>query len=325
MSSPPPRTLLFILNYNGTKLTCALLRSLRSIGFPYPVWVVDNGSNQDDSSEFKAAFPCVVVKRLEENLGFAGGVNKAMEMAAKDGYDYAYEINNDTLATDDFLTPCVKIMERRPDVDIVGSRVLNQKAQTGEFSIWGFHSRPEEAETFPNGFLATRQVSGCGMLLRVKSFQEFGGLDERFFCYGEENDYCYRLAKAGRKQGIAKDSLILHQGKMTTGGIWTKYWGARNTILFSLKHDSSWQDSGSILVRKVLFAGFVDLFSGKLLTSAAAGHGLADALRGRYGKRTRPFRPFVGSVLFVLLSPFVFIYAVTIWSRMHPFRPRPAP
>lgn len=319
------KTLLFILNYNGTKMTCDLLSSLRAIGFAHPVWVIDNGSSKDDSEAFCSAFPGVVVKRIKDNCGFAGGVNWAMREAAAEGYDYAYEINNDTLATDDFLTPCVEIMDRRPDVDIVGSRVLNLDERTGEYSIWGFHSKPEEASTFPDGFLETRHVSGCGMLLRVKSFWEFGGIDERFFCYGEENDYCYRLAKAGRKQGIAKDSLIRHQGKLTTGGVWTKYWTARNTILFSRLHDSSWQDSGTILVKLSILDGYRNLFSGGFLKSAAAGHGYADALRNRYGKRVRPFRPFAGNVLFVFLTPLVFVYAVLIWSRMHPFRPRPEP
>lgn len=325
MHPRPPKTLLFILNYNGTKLTCDLLGSLRDIAFPYPVWVVDNGSNQDDASAFKAAFPHVVVKRFDENHGFAGGVNRAMELAEKEGYDYAYEINNDTLATDDFLTPCVEIMNRRPDVDIVASRTRTLNPDTGEFSIWGFHSDPEEAESFPDGFLETRHVTGCGMLLRVKSFMAFHGLDERFFCYGEETDFCYRLAKAGRKQGFSAHSLILHQGAITTGSIGSRYFCARNTILFSRLHDSSWQDSGAILLKRSLLLGLKHLFRGDFSKTAAAGHGYADAICGRYGKPSLPFHKTEGVLLFLILAPFVFLYAVFIHSRLHPWRPRPEP
>ena len=319
------KVLLFVLNFNGTRMTCDLLTSLRKSGFPYDVWVVDNGSKQDDSERFITAFPGITVKSIDDNCGFAGGVNRAMLMAYDEGYDYAYEINNDTLVTDDFLTPCLEIMEQNPNVDIVGSRVLNRDETTGKYTIWGFHSHPKEASTFPDGFLETRHVLGCGMLLRVKTFLEFGGLDERFFCYGEENDYCYRLAKAGREQGIAAKSLIRHQGKLTTGGIWTRYWGARNTILFSRLHDSSWQDSGSVLIKRSLIPGFKHLFHGDFEKTAAAGHGYADAIRGRYGKRTRPFHRTKGTLLFLFLSPFIFIYALSIHSRLHPWRPRPEP
>lgn len=319
------KTLLFILNYNGTKMTCDLLSSLQNIAFPYAVWVVDNGSAQDDSAQFMAAFPKVVVKRIVDNCGFAGGVNWAMKTAAQEGFEYAYELNNDTLATDDFLTPCLEIMKRRPDVDIVASRTLTLEPTTGKYTHWGYHSRPEEAKTFPEGFLETLHVTGCGMLLRVKTFLEFGGLDERFFCYHEENDYCFRLAKAGRKLGFAAKSLILHQGSLTTGGVWTRYWYARNTILFSRLHDSSWFNSGSLLIRGSLLIGYKNLINGDILQTAAAGHGYLDALLHRYGKRTKPFRPVQGTILFLLLSPFVFLYAVMISCAMHPFRPRPIP
>ena len=320
------RCLLFILNYNGTKITCDLLRSLREICFPHPVWVVDNGSDRDDTSAFVEAYPGVEVRRLAVNCGFAGGVNRAMEMAAEAGYEFAYEINNDTLAEDDFLAPCVEIMERFPDVDIVASRTKTLDRATGAFSIWGFCSGPDDLGRYRDGFLETRHVTGCGMLLRVSSFMKFRGLDERFFCYGEENDYCYRIAKAGRKQGFAEKSLILHQGSLTCDGVWQRYFAARNTILFSRLWDSSWQDSGSILIRRVILPSWKDIRCRcRWLHVAAAGHGLADAVLGRYGKRTAPFRLSRGIPLFFFFSPLVFLYAISVSAKMHPGRPRPQP
>lgn len=326
MSGMFSKTLLFILNYNGTAMTCDLLRSLRSISFPYPVWVVDNGSDRDDSAFFELAFPGIVIKRIADNCGFAGGVNKAMKLAAEAGFEYAYEINNDTLAVDDFLSPCVEIMACQPDVDIVASRTKTLDRKTGEFSIWGFCSGPGDLARYQDGFLETRHVTGCGMLLRVRTFLELGGLDERFFCYGEENDYCYRLARAGRKQGFAEKSLILHQGALTNDSVWQRYFAARNTLLFSRLWDSSWQDSGVILLRIVVRPGWKELLSGRRWNHvAAAGHGFADAFRGRFGRRTAPFGKRTGVLLFAILSPFVFAYALSICAKMHPFRPKPQP
>ena len=322
---PPPRTVLFVLNYNGTKLTCDLLASLRTVSLPYPVWVVDNGSDHDDSEAFESALPGVIVKRISPNCGFAGGVNKAVRMAANEGFEFAYEINNDTLGQDDFVSPCVDIMTKLPDVDIVASRTRTLDPQTGEFSIWGYHSRPEEVDRAPEGFLETKNVTGCGMLLRVKTFLDFGGLDERFFCYCEETDYCFRLAKAGRRLGFAARSLILHQGAATTTGPGSLYYLTRNTLLFSRLHDSSWMNTSSSLVKKAVIPGWTALFTGKARTAAIIGHAFSDAIRGRFGKRKTPFRKNRGVFLFVLLSPLILIYAIAISAMLHPWRPKPKP
>ena len=127
------------------------------------------------------------------------------------------------------------------------------------------------------------------------------------------------------KQGFAARSLILHQGAVTTGSVGSRYFCARNTILFSRLHNSSWQDSGAILIKRSLLLGIKHLAHGEFIKTAAAGHGYADAICGRYGKRSRPFRQIEGVLLFLALAPFVFLYAVSIHSRLHPWRPRPEP
>lgn len=310
MNSIHKRTLLFILNYNGTKLTCDLLSSLRAIDFPYSVWIVDNGSIQDDSEAFRAVFPSVIVKRIQENQGFAGGVNRAMEMAAAEDFEYAYEMNNDTLADNDFVTPCVEIMERMPDVDIVGSRTLTLDRTTGQFSIWGFRSDPKWFPKFKDGFLRTNRVVGCGMLLRVSTFRKFGGLDERFFLYMEETDYCFRLVESHRKVGIASDSLIRHQGKATNDGPTVRYFHARNSFLFLRLHPPTKVFYRSGMANEIVFKNTMDLLRGKLALVSAAGHGFADALRGRFGRRNRPMSVFCGILAFLLLWPFAAAYAI---------------
>ena len=304
------RTVLFILNYNGTKMTCDLLASLRKIEIPYPVWVVDNGSDHDDSIEFQTVLPSVVIKRIPHNCGFAGGVNRAMAMASAEDYDYAYEMNNDTLAKDDFLTPCVEIMERQPDVDVVGSRTLTLDRQTGNFSIWGFLSDPKWAGKFRDGFAATNRVVGCGMLLRVSSFRTFGGLDERFFLYMEESDYCFRLVRAGKKVGIAANSLILHQGKATNDGPSVRYYYARNCPLFAWLHATARMNGASSLLHDVIIRSIKDAIRGDSSGMSASGQGFWDAIRGKFGKRGRPFSAFFGCMAFVLLAPCFFVYSL---------------
>lgn len=313
------RTVLLIMNFNGTSMTVDLLASLAKIHFQHDVWVYDNGSQNDDTQTFRETFPNVQVIRSVENHGFAGGVNRAVACAAADGYDYAYVINNDTLAFDDFLSPCIAIMDVYPDVDIVGSRVLLPDLKTGEFTRWGYHSSPNEAKSFPDGFLETRQVLGCGMLLRISTYQKLGGLDERFFCYFEENDYCFRVTNHKHRLGMAADSLIIHKDKGTDDGIWTRYFYGRNTLLFSRLHDSSILNCAHTIIYRCLLRGWKDIFCGQFKKTAAVGHGFADALRRRFGKRTMPFGTFSGLFYFVTLNPLVFLYALYIHPKFNHF------
>ena len=319
------KTVLIILHWNGTDYTCDLLRSIAGIRFPYPVWVYDNGSSRDDSEVISAALTGVRVIRCNENYGFAGGVNRAVAFAGKEGFDFAYVINNDTLAQNDFLTPCVEIMTSDSSIAIVGSRVLLPDLKTGQFTRWAYHSSPEEAQTFPNGFLKTRHVLGCGMLLRISTFLAMGGLDERFFCYFEENDYCFRIVKAGLTQGIAAKSLIIHKDKGTDDGIWTRYFYGRNTLLFSRLHDSSYMNCAWVLLHLCVLRGWRDILRGNSQKTAALGHGFADAFRGRFGRRNGAFGKFSGLTWFMILQPLVLLYALCIHPRMHPFREKPIP
>lgn len=233
MSVDIPIIILVWENWSDTKM---LLDSLQSAEVTAPIWLFDNGSQSvQPLREIREAFPWIRYFRLDMNYGFAGGMNRALKEVSDEGFNMAYAINNDCLVTNDFLSPVVKMAKVRHDMAIMGSRYLS-KGKSGQYDIWGFHSNPLEGELYRDGFMQTDKVVGCGMLIKIHPFFDVGGFDERFFCYGEEDDLCYRLQKKGYTVGMCFDSLILHNHQGSDIGGNSIYYRTRNEYLLKSLH-----------------------------------------------------------------------------------------
>ena len=303
-----------ILNWNGGRQTVALLGSLREQAIKAPVWVVDNGSTVDDALSFEKELPGVRIVRLERNFGFAGGMNRAVQMAQEAGFAFVYEINNDCLVTDDCVTPCLEAARRNPGAAIVGSRYLGKSAG-GRYENWGYHSDPAERDRYRDGFLVTDRIVGCGMLIRCSVFSEVGGFDERFFCYGEENDLCWRLGKKGFSVGFCYGSLVLHdhQGSDTGGN--AAYYRNRNLHLLRQRHpDRVAIGSPSF---SALRLGWSRILHADTITATATVQGLHHGLRRRFGQRPSrlPVAAGIGLLLFYTAALIPFIGTAALISR----------
>lgn len=277
-------TVIITLTWNGTKNTVKLLRSLSALNLPYPIWVIDNGSTVDESDMMKAARADIDIIRLPENKGFAGGMNFAIHRAVEHGFEFVYEINNDCLVNDDVITPCLQIAERNPSVAIIGSRYLSKDDQ-GDYSKWGFHSDPSEFDQYIHGFLPTDRVVGCGMLIRCHEFMKNGGFDDRFFCYGEEIDACWRLLDIGMQIGICMESLVLHDHQGSDIGNNAAYYRIRNLFLLKQKHPERCRFFLSELTKTVSFA-WKGMVHANVQTSYACTQGIFHGVLRKYGKRT---------------------------------------
>lgn len=291
-------TVAFTLNWNGTEKTCNLLRSFRDAGTKVPVWVVDNGSDKDDSALFRNVLPSVEILRIAKNRGFAGGVNWAIQEAEKRGFRYAYEINNDCIFDSDPVWPCVKLAEAHPEVFAVGSR-NRFFSQDGTPGKWGPESDPESGDWKQDGFRRSDSPSGCAVLFRVKEFLRFGGLDERFHCYDEETDLFWRAGDSGLTCATCLASFVehYHQGSDINGN--AIYYRTRNRFLLKRKHFSG---------RPVYALGTAAGFSHAAVKSFPRGieiwgswtQGIVHAILGCYGRRPGP-----PSKWLVLMFPFM--------------------
>ncbi len=311
-------TVVFTLNWNGASDTCRLLRSLLEVHVPYAIWVVDNGSDTDESELFRKANPQVLVFRLSENLGFAGGVNWAVKKASDLGFRYAYEINNDCIVREDPVKACVRIADGNGKIAMVGSRFL-VKDENGNYTVWGHNAHPGD---FKNELAYADSVNGCAMLIRCSAFLEMGGIDIRFFCYHEEFDLCLSLREHGHSVVVARDSCVLHAHHGSDQNSNAHYYDIRNFFILRTKHNG--MTSLCILhVCNNYISACLDFFQNKNRWKAYA-QGVIDGVSGRFGKRMKcgwmrnAIGFFLATIVTITTWPPSMVY-LTIKKRLMPF------
>ena len=200
-----------------------------SSGLTYEVIVVDNGSTDGTADWIKEHHPEISLTRNQANLGFTRGNNQAMEMAKG---DFILLLNPDTFLTEDCFGPQLDFLRENPDVGITIPKVLNADGSFQQQSRRG-DARPVEVfgyflklgKLFPqnkalNGYLQSwlpedevaevKAVSGSCMFIKREVYEKIGGLNERFFAYQEDSDYCLRARQAGCKVMYVPLSSIIH-------------------------------------------------------------------------------------------------------------------
>jgi len=116
------RCAVVIPSWNGREDTLRCLRSLDELSLD--VYLVDNASDDGSVEAVRSQFPNVRVVVNDENLGFAGACNEGIRRALDDGAEVVGVLNNDTVASSDFVTPLLEVLED-PSVGAVGPKVLD--------------------------------------------------------------------------------------------------------------------------------------------------------------------------------------------------------
>ncbi len=246
-----PSVSIITINYNQAEVTCALLRSLRDVTYPrMEVIVVDNGSANDEAATIQAAHPEVRVLPSPVNGGFTGGNNLGMRAATG---DYVLLLNNDTEVPAGFLEPLVDVMERRLDIGIASPKIYYydvpdciQYAGSTPFNYATGRSFTHGHGTIDTGKHNTSGPTaiahGAAMLIRRAVLDRIGLLDDTFFIYYEELDFCERAQKAGYTIWYEAASWIWHKESMTTGKVspFKTYYMTRNRLLLLRRHASGW-------------------------------------------------------------------------------------
>lgn len=289
LGPPPDRPAgtapVMILNWNGWDDVLECLASVRQADDVSPVWLVDNGSDSDRASEALEAFPGLRVVRHRENHGFAGGYNRALRLASGEGYPYAYLLNNDCRALPGFFHHAQRAIAEDPGLAAVGSCILY--ADAPEYALFDGHYHVHGSSVFaPFDFREVPDVNGAGMLIRLSALEDCGYLDERFFCYGEETEWCWRARDKGWRIGVAGMSKLLHRREGSDTNDNALYYRSRNRFLLleRLHGVRRWwwtaryvHDAGRAVRR--------EHGAGERGRAEAIAAGARDALRGRFGRR----------------------------------------
>jgi hypothetical protein len=222
---------IIIVNYNVKEFLQNLIYSIYKAGenLKYEIIIVDNASD-DGSVEFlKEKFPDIKLIVNEKNVGFSKANN--IGLAAAKG-KYLLLLNPDTIVQEDTFEKMISFFESTPDAGLAGCKILNpdgtlQLACRRSFpGPWtSFCKVTGLSNLFPNSkifakynltFLNENEtyevdaISGSFMMIKREVLEKVGNLDEQFFMYGEDLDWCYRIQKAGFKVYYVHNTQIIH-------------------------------------------------------------------------------------------------------------------
>ena len=242
-----PKVLVIILNWNNPSDTLECLNSVLSLEyFPYRVLVVDNGST-DDSIELFHAWalnlqrtwacygqdgvdesdlwlddrPVLLLLEAGENLGYAGGNNRGLEVALDLGADYAFILNNDTTVSPDSLTWLVQAAESDPGVAMVGGKILFHDDSLRIYAAGVEYAWGKGTVCVGRGALDEGQydvprlcdsLNGSALLVKCRTLREVGSFDESYFLVLEETDLCYRMRAKDYRLVYEPKAKIFHKG-----------------------------------------------------------------------------------------------------------------
>jgi GT2 family glycosyltransferase len=279
-------TPVIVLNWNGWEYTFACLRSLRNAPDVTTVWLVDNGSTMDRSEEACGIWPGLRVLRLDHNYGFAGGMNRALRVAASEGCQFAYLLNNDCVVVPGFLRGAIEAA-LSSDVAVVGSRIAYADDRNSLIFDGEYHPRGQKPLDRMSESRRVRVANGAGMLVRLAALERHGYFDERFFCYHEEVEMCWRLTASGLSLVIAKDSVIHHSqaGSDVDGN--SLYYRVRNSFLLAEHFEgwARWKEKTFALYQAVVVARQTRSGPDAEIALQAVSDAVGDGINGRFGKR----------------------------------------
>lgn len=223
-----------IVTYHARDLLRDCLKSLyEGTSLDPQVIVVDNGSNDGVGDMLALEFPQVHFIENSHNLGYTRPMNQALKAGMG---RYLLQLNPDTLILPGAIDHLVEFLEGHPEVGICGPKVLNRDrsmqkpCRRGESRPWavisyftGLAALFPDSKFFGEYLMSYKDpdethpvagISGSCMLIRREVIEQIGYLDERFFAYQEDADFCFRARQAGWQVFYMPKAQIIHYGSL---------------------------------------------------------------------------------------------------------------
>jgi len=207
-----------IINYNSTDYLRSCLKTvyLSLSGLEAAVFVHDNASSRNPAG-LREQFSELRFSRSRDNLGFARAVNRVLAQCTA---PYVMLLNPDTLVSHDLIRVSLKYLDAHPEIGLLGPRVLNLdgslqgSARTFPTVLTALFGRNSFiSKKWPNNRLTRKNIlnttglrqeaiqadwiSGACLFIRHSILKQLGGLDERFFMFWEDADFCRRAREGG--------------------------------------------------------------------------------------------------------------------------------
>lgn len=251
---------IILVSWNTCDLLIACLESLpAALGdVQGDVWVVDNASIDATVETIRTRFPDVNLIVNKQNVGFAAANNQAIVACSG---RYVLLLNSDTIALPFSIAQLVRFADAHPQAGVTGPMLLNADgsfqssfARFPSFanellSVTGIGKRliyrdyPGYGPAHAQAPRCVDYIAGACMLVRRDAISEVGLMDEHYFMYSEETDWCYRMRRAGWEIWFTPTAQVIHYGGQSTqkwkhAMIRSLY---RSKVRFFRKHYGLWQ------------------------------------------------------------------------------------
>jgi GT2 family glycosyltransferase len=246
--TPQPSVIAVILNTNRREDTLECLASLEKNTYStHKAIVLDNASSDGSVEAIRSAYPGVEIIELTENLGYAGNNNVGIKAALGRGADWVFVLNEDTILAPDCLVNLVEVGESDQQIGIVGPMVYHYDEpdiiQSAGGSLSRYWDSWHVAQNEPDQGQIDKPhrvdfISGCGIMVRRAVIDQVGMLDERFFYYKEETEWCLRARRRGWHIIHVPKAKLWHKGVQRDyrPKPYVTYYKTRNRFLMLAKH-----------------------------------------------------------------------------------------
>lgn len=274
-----------ILNYNVRYFLEQCVLSVQGAiqNLDAEIIVVDNNSPDDSCQMIKERFPEVILVENKENLGFPKGNNIGVEKAKG---EYVCILNPDTVVAEDTFEKILAFAKTKTDLGIIGCKLIDG---TGNFlpeskrgiptpwvaftKIFGLYKLFPGSKSFGKyyaGHLTENQTGkvdvlvGAFMVMEKKLYEEVGGIDERYFMYGEDIDFSYTVLGRKKSNYYFHETTVIHyKGESTIkDGTYMKRFQQGMELFYEKNLKASFFFSLFMKIGMIFFS-FVKMFQGK--------------------------------------------------------------
>jgi len=246
-----PKLAIVLINYLQDDLTLDCIKSIKNSNYDNTeIILINQISTKDSENKFKSEFPELTFISTERNIGFASACNLGIRKALEGKAEIICLLNNDTIVLPDTFLNLMRGFSLSGDVGIVGPKImyydkkdkvwfgggkllLNKGAKTVHLDMNQLESESN------NNIKEVDFITGCALMFKREVLEKVGLLDERYFAYFEEVDFCYRVKKAGYKILYIPQSRLYHKVSSTTKKYFSgliNYYKFRNRLYFLKKH-----------------------------------------------------------------------------------------
>lgn len=289
-----------VLNYRQPEMTIdclkQLIRNVDNCSESVEIILLDNGSGDDSIEKIAIALKTlphdnIIFLQSSNNLGYAAGNNICITKASG---DWLFLLNNDTIFSSTFLNEMIQFINKYPNAAAIGPKIYNCEEPAKPWFTGGSITKTFNPLSLARDYTIYKQVdwlTGCALLINRRTIDEIGMLNEEYFAYLEDVEWCMRIKQVNGQLIYSPFNSLKHIGSVTTKKHFEKsfniYYGYRNKLFLILKHAHGYQKILSLIVAiiGIFFRIIESIIKGKTENAKAYYFALVDGLLYRPVKR----------------------------------------